>query len=159
MITEKQYQYVYNIYREEADIIDKLDNKAKIYLSICSFILTALLFKIKDISEVLMGSESVFAKYFLIATYSFIFFALFFTIFTLKIYSYEYPTFIEKLTSEFDDNVIDEIFIKNRTADLLVATEINATVNFKRSRYLVIASICLLLGSVSAFTFLTLIIL
>ncbi len=159
MITERQYGYIENMYREEVDTVNKLDNKAKIYLSICSFILTALLFKIKDISEVLEKSDYDFAKYFLISTYSFIFLALFFTIYTLKIYSYEYPTFTEIITQEFDDEISDEDFVKNRTADLLVASEINATVNFRRSRFLVIASFCLLLGIISAFTFLTLVIL
>jgi len=39
MITERQYNYVRGMYKEALDNLEALNNKAKIYLSICSFIL------------------------------------------------------------------------------------------------------------------------
>jgi len=95
----------------------------------------------------------------LIATYSLIFIALFFTILALKIYSYEYPEDIDEISKEFDKNISDDIFFKLRAVDLMVATETISLVNYKRSRFLSIAVFSLILGNIAAFTFLTLIIL
>ena len=98
-MTEKQFKYIEDLYKEEMVRDESLSKKAQVYLSINSLLITALVFKAKDLKELLVqpsGLESLLV----ILTFIFIFISFLAIILALAIYRYERPTDVQTLIDE-----------------------------------------------------------
>ena len=144
-MTEKQFKYIEDLYKEEMVRDESLSKKAQVYLSINSLLITALVFKAKDLKELLVqpsGLESLLV----ILTFIFIFISFLAIILALAIYRYERPTDVQTLIDEQDKGIEDSDFIENRASDFIVAFEKNSRIGDKKANFLMIALIGLVLS-------------
>ena len=155
MVTQKQYEFVKEHFEAENQREDLLTRKAQIFLSINSFVITAMLFKVKDLVSVVKDIKCDLILVPLILSFIFILISCIFIFETLKIRSYELPTNEDTLIDEFDNNISNDDFIDNRTADYLVATRRNKSVNDLKADRLKYSLLFIILGYVTSFTFIT----
>ena len=155
MVTQKQYEFVKEHFEAENQREDLLTRKAQIFLSINSFVITAMLFKVKDLVSVVKDIKCDLILVPLILSFIFILISCIFIFETLKIRSYELPTNEDTLIDEFDNNISNDDFIDNRTADYLVATRRNKSVNDLKADRLKYSLLFIISGYVTSFTFIT----
>ncbi len=153
MITEEQYNFFKSQYERENKREDDLMKKSQIYLSIETFVLTALFFKVKDLAEILGTSLALKALY--ISSISFIFLALLSTVLSIKIYRYERVQNSKNVLKQFGKNKMENgDFFLRRIIDYSVATERNVIVNDKKVNFLELSVIFILIGFLFSLTFL-----
>ena len=155
MVTTEQYNFLKEQYDEESIREDILTKRAQIYLSINSFVITAFLFKVKDLVEVVKGLDNL-VIYPLILSFILILISCVFIFTSLQIKEYEFPTSSDTLTVEFDNNINNRQFIDNRAVDLVVATDTNRGVNDIKAAKLTQALKFIIGGYISSFVFITL---
>ena len=143
---KEKLDYIERQFKTELDREESLSKKGQIYLSINSIILSTLLFKIKELKELIdleCGLESLVT---LVITLLLIFASVFFIALSLKIHSYERPSSSDTMKREMLDNISTDSFLSHRIADLLVAIKRNALVNDKRANRLQISLTLMLVG-------------
>lgn len=147
MATKTQYEVFQFVHDAEDKRMTELVTRAKVYLSIATFFLGGLAFKMGD--PVLLISTAAQIIYFVAAglfilAFSFILAALF-------IYSYEGVTDLIEVIEEFQAKPpSDTDFLDDRIVDLAIACDRNVRQNDKRAVLLQIASFVMLLGVLAA---------
>ncbi|MEM7551541.1 MAG: hypothetical protein AAF363_17795 [Bacteroidota bacterium] len=153
MITTEQYEFFQSLYEKENKRAEELMKKSQIYLSIESFVLTALFFKVNDLQTIL--SDECFLKSLYIVSISFIFLALFATVLSIKIYKYERVEKPKNVLSQFGKTAMPNgDFFLRRIVDYSVAAERNYEVNEKKARFLELSVIFIGLGFLFSLIFL-----
>ncbi|MEM9110675.1 MAG: hypothetical protein AAGC72_11700 [Planctomycetota bacterium] len=149
MASETVYNSFQYACREEEERYTELINRGKIYLSICTFFLGGIGFKLSsDISEASLGMQVPFmvSAFFFIMSFLLI-------IIALGIYKYEATFDAELIIEEFgDEPPKDGDFLDQRIADITASLGHNIAINNKRGRFLFYASFGMLAGVVSAFS-------
>ena len=127
----------------------ELINRGKIYLSICTFFLGGIGFKLNsDIAQSPPSTQALFLASALFFIVSFLLIIL-----ALGIYKHEATFDPELIIEEFgEEPPSDEEFLDQRIADITVSLSHNATINNKRGRFLFLASVGMLIGVTSAFS-------
>lgn len=157
---KEQYEYIEKQFRDELDREEGLHKKAQIYFSIASLVLTALLFKLKDIESILSDlPNSCIPKVFFVISIVFIFSSLFFIGWSIKIHNYKRPSNLKTLHTEARARISTEKFYSHRIIDFKKALEKNIPVNDSRALKLKISLILLLTGYLSSLIFIITIIL
>jgi hypothetical protein len=151
MATKEQYDFFRSLYEEEERTQEQLEGRAKVYLSIVSAFLAALLLKTGDVSanaktlgipwEILLIEALLFAL------------ALLFVVFALRIKAYEAVADALAIVEKFEgDGPTDAEFMEDRIADYAVAASHNLVANNQTAsilawagRFLVMAMILLIL--------------
>jgi len=149
MASDTQYKAFQKAYDEEATRCADLRNTAKIYLTICSFFLGGLAFKLNDI---LVSTGDVQKTFTLM---SIVTFAAAFVFLIIALGMYSYKTLFDPI------NVIEELgaappsddeFRMKRIANVADAWEVNFQQNERRARYLRFASISMVAGVLTGAT-------
>lgn len=146
MATEAVYQIFAALYKEEEDRFSELVNRAKIYLSICTFFLGGSAFKLSfdpgthSAKIIALAGVTIFITTFLLI------------IMALAIFSYEGRFDPREVVTSFGDDVpADADFRDDRIADIVVAYERNSRLNDTRATLLQLASGGMFLGVVVMF--------
>lgn len=144
MATKEQYDFFKDQFLEEEKRYSDLTKRGEIYFSILSLLLTGVIFKTKDIFEILKTISDIKLKALLISIFiiSFILFCLAFLFITLglKIREFEGVTNINSyLDSLGDTPPTNEDFFDDRIVDFIAASEQNELVNDRRATRLAIA--------------------
>jgi hypothetical protein len=145
MATKTQYDVFKAIYDEEIERHGTLENRAKLYLTILTFYLGAIAFKIEDILKFITRFHVPLWLYMAMALVLIL--ALLLTVLATRIRSYEGICDPKKVLLSFGEATpTDEDFLDARIADLAVATNHNDQQNNKVGTYLEIASWLLFLA-------------
>ena len=148
MATQAQYEVFKYVHDEESKRLAELVTRAKVYLSIATFFLGALGFKVGD---AIVTVSPVAKIAFLLAALSFIV-AFTLIILSLRVYSYEGICDLEEVIDTFgDEPPEDGGFLDDRIVDLAVACNRNSELNDKRADLLQWASYAMLIGIVTVF--------
>ena len=148
MATQIQYDAFKAIYDLESEHYRDIQNSCKIYISICSFFLGGLAFKLHSVFS---GASTVAKAAFLLSVTSFIF-AFVFVMLATWAYSYQAlcrpAEYIEDL-----GNVppTDAEFLDDRIVDIAYAWDVNSAINNRKGHFLQVASIGMLFGVILAF--------
>lgn len=128
MATEIQYQIYKAVYDEEAARYSALENRSKLYLTIITFYLGAITFKINDVLEFV--SKFNVRKWLYLASGFILVVALLLTVLATRIRKYEGICDLEEVYQS-NEGETDEDFLENRLTDLAVATNRNSDENNK----------------------------
>lgn len=148
-MTDKQFKYIEEQYKDEIQRDEYLSKKAQVYLSINSLIITALIFKAKDLKDLLV-EPTCLELILTFLTFISIFISFLFVLFTLGIYSFERPTDFQTIIEEQDNEIKDEEFIENRASDYIVAFQENSKICDKKANYLRVSLIAMIIGFTSS---------
>jgi hypothetical protein len=159
MATKEQYDFFKDQFIEEEKRYSDLTKRGEIYFSILSLLLTSVIFKTKDIFEIVKSIESLSFKMTLIAIFilSIVLFCLafYFIALGLKIRTFEGVTNVkEYLNSLGDEPPTNEDFFDDRIVDFIAASEKNETINDKRANKLSISLGFILAGFICMALFL-----
>jgi len=148
MASEAQYEILRSVYQEENDRYTELINRGKIYLTICSFFLGGLAFKLNES----FASATWWAKTpYLVSAACFIA-SFLLIILSLGIYSHEGLCDPNEVIDNFGATPPDDDdFRDDRIADIAVATEINSAINDRRASFLSTAAYSMFSGVVFGF--------
>lgn len=149
MASQLQYNIFKVAYDEELNRSSDLRNTGKIFLSICSFFLGGLAFKLNDI----FSRQQIFTLIlFFVSLLSFLL-AYILLSFALGIYSHERMFRPRSVVNKFGEHPPkDEDFLDDRIIDITVAWETNCKVNNHRAKLLRIASWAMIAGIILAFS-------
>lgn len=151
MATEMQYKVFRASYDEENTRYSQLENRAKLYLSIITFYLGAVAFKINDIGLFMAQFRIPIVHYLMLAL--FLLLALLLTILATRIRVYEGVNDLEEIIISLGAGAPnDEEFLDSCLIDLAVATNRNSQVNNKVAVMLQWASYLLFLAVVCQLT-------
>ncbi|NNV55029.1 hypothetical protein [Limnovirga soli] len=158
MATKEQYDFFKDQFVEEEKRYSDLTKRGEIYFSILSILLTGVIFKIKDIFEILKVLDNATFKTVLIGLFvlSFLLFSLgfFFITLGLKIREFEGVTDIKSyLDSLGGTPPTNEDFFDDRIVDFITASERNESVNDLRANRLSISLGFILAGFISMAVF------
>ena len=142
MATKEQYEIFKAIYDEETDRYADLRNTAKLFASICSFLIGALAFKV----PALFLSQALYAKIIFAVAVGAFFIALLLLVKSLGISSYETMFSPRSVATRL---ATDDEFFEDRIADIVVANERNWATNRRRSRVIQIAMYAMFAGVTS----------
>jgi len=149
IMTERQFKYIEDQYKDEISRDEALSKKAQVYLSINSIIITALIFKATDLQTLLLQPSCAD----IILTFSvfvFIFISFLCVLLTLAIYEYERPTDMDTIIEEQDKSITDNDFFENRASDYIVAFEENAKVCDRKASFLRVSLISMIIAFTSS---------
>ena len=139
MASEQQYKVFRSLYDEELERYTALESRAKLYLTIITFYLGALVFKMEDmvkfvtVFHVPLGLYLVFSIVLLLA--------LLLTVLATRIRTYEGICDPEEVIRSFGKTKpTDDDFLDQRVVDLACATNRNVAENNKVAGILQIAS-------------------
>ncbi len=139
MATEKQYDVFKSLYDEEVERYVALEGRAKLYLTIITFYLGTIAFKIKDVMDFVTKFGIPIWLYLGLSIVLLI--ALLLTVLATRIRSYEGVCDPEQLFNEVKKgDVNDERFLGRRLADLAIATNRNIAENNRVAMVLQFAS-------------------
>ena len=148
MATEIQYEVFKGIYDIEGEHYKDIQNSCKIYISICSFFLGGLAFKLHDVFTASCTAAKVA---FILSVISFSF-AFFFILLAAWAYSYQAlcrpSEYIQKLGATPPS---DEEFLDDRVVDIAYAWDVNSAINNRKGRFLQVSSIGMFIGVLLAF--------
>lgn len=148
MATQIQYDCFKHVYDLENEHYKDIQNACKIYISICSFFLGGLAFKLHAVFSAASTSARVF---FILSVISFVF-AFVFVLLATWAYSYQAlcrpAEYIENLGTA---PPTDGEFLDDRIVDIAYAWDVNSAVNNRKGRFLQVASIGMLFGVILAF--------
>jgi hypothetical protein len=147
MASETQYKFFRALYDEENERNGELEGRAKLYITILTFYIGALAFKVEEVEKFLTQFTIPIALA-IAAGLSFVL-SLAFCIFSVRVKNYEALANPEELIDSFPSGPIsDEEFLDNRIADLAVATNRNSRQNDSAANAVTIAGWLLLFGVV-----------
>ena len=144
-------------YSEELKRESLLSQKAQVYLSILTALLSAVIFKVKDLKQV-TASLNYYEMIPLYASFLFLLISAVVVIKSLGIYKYRKQVSLEKLIKQIDDEIEDNEFKNRSAADIVTATKHNFYTNNSRSKLLSIALYAILLGFFTILLFIIIII-
>jgi hypothetical protein len=151
MATEIQYKVFRASYDEENTRYSHLENRAKLYLTIITFYLGAVAFKITDIASFASQFRIPITLYLVMALLLLV--ALLLTILATRIRTYEGVNDLENIVKSLGAvGPTDEEFLDSCLIDLAVATNRNARINNKVASVLQWASYLLFLAVVCQLT-------
>jgi hypothetical protein len=140
MASEFQYKVFREIYEEEAKRYSDLDSRAKLYLTIATFYLGALVFRYSDLKAFNDVLKIPFLAYILIIAPMLL--ALLCVIVAVRIRKFEGLFNPEQVLEDLGSTPPkDEDFRDDRIVDLAVATNRNKRQNDRIANYLALASI------------------
>jgi hypothetical protein len=145
MATEKQYQFFKALYDEESKRYEQLESRAKLYITILTFYLAAIAFKLDDVLQFfkLFSIPRLLA---VVAGLAFVS-ALLSCVIAILIRSYETPVNPEALLNSLPSSPpSDEDFFDDRIVDYAVATNHNSDQNDRAANALQIAGWLLVVG-------------
>jgi hypothetical protein len=143
--TKTQFEIFKSVYDEENTRLSELVTRAKVYLSVETFILGALFFKFDSVLKITSG-VTILPTLFILSV-AFFLGALLLTIASLRILRYEGICYPEEVIRQFKEKPPqDSDFLDDRIVDLAVATQRNSRQNDKRAKCLQWAGTCLLIG-------------
>ena len=148
MATQIQYDVFKTIYDIENEHYKDIQNSCKIYISICSFFLGVLAFKLQAV----LAAACVAAKVAFILSLSSFIFAI--TFILLATWAYSYQALCRP--SEYVENLgpappLDEEFLDDRVVDIAYAWDVNSAINNRKGRFLQLSSIGMLFGVLLSF--------
>lgn len=145
MATKEQFDFFKSKFDNEFEKSQLLTKRAEIYLSIVSFFLTGIVFKIIDITK--FTSNNTIIKY------SFIFCLISLLISSLIIVKsfillkYSDSFYVEDWPDELEEEEqLNSVFFDNRIVDFIKATKKNRELNLKKGNQLRIASYFILVS-------------
>lgn len=139
MATKLQYDIFKAVYDEETARYGALENRSKLYLTILTFYLGAIAFKIDDVMKFITRFRVPIWLYMTMALI--LLAALLLTILATRIRGYEGICDLKDIYLSVEDSPpTDEDFLEDRLADLVVATNRNSNQNDKVATYLQWAS-------------------
>jgi len=139
MATKIQYEIFKAVYDEEAGRYSALESRSKLYLTILTFYLGALAFKIEDVMKFVSQFRVPLWLYMSISLV--VLLSLLLTILATRIREFEGICDLEQVVDSFGtDAPSDEDFLDDRLADLVVATKRNSIQNDKIAKCLQWAS-------------------
>jgi hypothetical protein len=152
MATKEQYEFFKNLYESEDSRINLLVKRSEIFLSILSLVLTSVIFKVKELGELIGNSVLLKVLFFLTLTIFFV--ALVFVIISLRIRDYEFACDMDHYLESLPENEPkNEDFFDYRIAEYIVATTKNQHINNDKSRWLSYCLISILFGFISLIVF------
>ena len=155
MASEAQYEILRSVYEEENGRYSELVNRGKIYLTICSFFLGGLAFKL---NESFANATWCAKTAFLVSTACFVA-GFLLIILSLGIYPHEGLCDPKDVIEKFGTTPpTDSDFRDDRLADIAVATERNSAINDRRARFLTAAAFAMFFGVVFGFSGLVIIV-
>ncbi|HEY6159274.1 MAG TPA: hypothetical protein VIV88_17635 [Gemmatimonadales bacterium] len=145
MATKEQYAFFRALYDEEEHTYDQLEARARLYLTIISLFLAALLLKADEAKR---SAEALGLPWFLLTTVALLLAgALLLVVIAMRIRTYEGPADPQAIIEGFaDEPPTDDTFLDERIVDLAVATNRNSVANNKTATTLQYASYCLVLA-------------
>lgn len=153
MATKAQYEAFKFIYEEENTRLNELVTRAKVYLSLTTFVLGAFFLKIDTVLEITRGVPILGLTAFISETVFFA--ALVITVLSLRIMGYEGVCSPEKEIRRYGEQLPDDgEFLEDRIVDMAFATERNRKQNNRRGKCLKLAGVCLMIGFGSLLAFL-----
>jgi hypothetical protein len=128
MATKNQYEVFKSSYDEELSRYSALGTRSSLYLSVITFFLGAIAFKIEDVQKFMSQFGVPMTLYFFIGLA--LLGGLLCTVLAVRVRSYE-GVFdpVETIESFGDNPPTDEEFFDDRIIDFAVATKCNATLN------------------------------
>jgi hypothetical protein len=130
MATNTQYEIFKAVYDEEVERYSALESRSKLYLTILTFYLGAIAFKIEDVMKFVSQFRVPLWLYMSIALVLLL--GLLLTILATRIREFEGICDLEKVVDSFGAKPpTDEDFLDDRLADLVVATKRNSIQNDK----------------------------
>jgi len=146
MATNTQYDFFKFIHSKESERYSELINRGKIFLTIITLYIGALVFKSSEFQNAI--SENIQSVYSLIyfSSIGMFLFALILNILALGIYTYEKISNPEKIIKNYKGSVPkDSDFLDDRIADLTVSFKRNSKQNDKRAKLLFWVTVFMLL--------------
>lgn len=161
MATKEQYDFFKDQFAEEEKRYSDLTKRAEIYFTILSLLLTGIIFKTRDLIEILNKLTDVRMKIILVGVFiiSFILFGLgfFFIARALKIREFEGVTDVRGYLDTLGETPpVNDDFFDDRIVDFISAIEKNESVNNLRANSLSFALHFILSGFVCLSVFIIL---
>lgn len=148
MVSQAQYDIYRSAFQEEEDRHVELINRSKIYLTLCTFFLGGLAFKLNESLKCADYSTKIPL---LLSCLSFVV-GFLCVILSMGIYQYEGVFDPQEELEKVGNNYpTDDEFREERIVDLAVATSRNCEINEKRAKHLQNASYAMLAGVISGF--------
>jgi hypothetical protein len=152
--TQEQYEFFRTLYEDEEHRYEQLEARAKLYLSVITVFLAAVILKAEEVQKSASALKVpwwlLLAEAVLLAT------TLLFVVLGVLIRSYEAVTSPRDIIKSFGNKPpSNEDFFDARIADFTVATERNVKVNDRAALFLTIAGILLALSMLSLISILT----
>jgi hypothetical protein len=145
MATDTQYKVFKEVYDEELQRYSELESRAKLYLTVITFYIGVIGFKITDVIAFTSTFSVPVTLY--IITAGILLLSLLLTMAAMRIYSYEGVCNLEQVIDSFGERPpADEDFLDDRLVDLAVATTRNTKINNRRGILLLCASILICLA-------------
>ena len=150
MASEIQYKVFKELFDEETRRYSDLDNKGKLYVTIITFYLGAIAFKLRDVAE--FTNSVPYAKWFYLAIAAMLVIALLFAILGIRVRSFEGIFDPEKIIASLGPVApTDEEFLDDRIVDLAVSTNKNSRRNDKVASSLASALFCVFIAGATQF--------
>jgi hypothetical protein len=128
MATKTQYDFFKAVYDEETERYNALEGRAKLYLTIITFYLGAIAFKIDDVMKFVSQFRMPIWLYMLLTTVLLI--ALLLTVLATRIRVYESVCDLKRIIGSFGESPPnDEDFLDDHLVELAVATDRNRKEN------------------------------
>jgi hypothetical protein len=139
MASEKQYDVFRSLYDEEIERYTALESRAKLYLTIITFYLGAVVFKMEDVMKFITVFQVPLGLYLALSVV--LLCALLLTVLATRIRTYEGICDPEEVIRSFGKTKpTDEEFLDHRVVDLACATNRNVAENNKVAGILQTAS-------------------
>jgi len=136
VLSKDQYAFFVSLFEREWARYSELNKRAQLFITIQSFILTANLFKIKDVLGILKDMDN-WTGLLYVASIVMIFISLLVTVLSLRLRNYERlhdPELVVESLEALDYS--ESVFWKARVVDLAIATNKNKIKNDKKVPYL-----------------------
>lgn len=148
MITKDQYEFFKAEHNREAVRYSELIKKGQIYLSVQSFIMTALLFKLKDLINAIERVNCLeLARGLSVGSIIIIIISMLFNVWAMKISKYDRVSNLKKIFNDYqNESMEDGEFFLRRIADYTVVTERNWKTNQRTAAFLSYSLYTLLSG-------------
>ena len=154
MATKAQFDVFKDAYNAEDERHNHLGTRANVYITVVTFFLGALFFRIDVFLKI--TSESMEALIALLFTWCCLFVSLLFAFISLQIRDFELPFVPSEAAEELDeDGMTEDEFLDNRVVDFSVVLDRNLEANNRIGTWLELAGYALLIGLTCAIIFLT----
>jgi hypothetical protein len=145
MATQAQYDVFLYLYEEENKRYQRLQDRAKLYLSIASIYLGAIAFKVDDVLKLV--TKFRIPVWLWLMTGAILIAAVVLISWAVRIRNYEGICDPDAIIDDFGDELpSDEDFLADRLGDLAVSTNRNSAVNDRVARLLEWAAIAIILA-------------
>ncbi|GGD72923.1 hypothetical protein GCM10011514_41280 [Emticicia aquatilis] len=158
-----RYDFSKEVYKNECDRENGLNNKSQIYLSLLTIILSSIIFNIKDVYDLIKMPEfsninnTIIGVLVSILVTSSIAISMIFL--SMRLFEYKNPYLFETLKKFYEKNEYDKkIFDLETSKNYLKAARSNERVNDSKAKFLSYSYFFIILSFILSVVFLTLII-